>query len=897
MYQKVKGKKTRLGSVIHKALRRSSLAIFISASFASNANETTVPNYVELTDTERFIQAGETDKIDLGILFDGDSADHSMYYSSTMYAGTYALGFLGMSTPATYAVYYGLEWVGFIISESLERSGHEDVAMYFPHSNKFDVNINPSNDHLLNGLDLMTGGGSTVALEVIADASMSMGYSIYQGTTTNMLNLMTLAHQLEATYTPSSFSQQAITGSVQDIVSDALPTFNLPGSSDTNSPGPFYYVIPQSEHGNSEYNNLLVANPEWYQQNPNNKFDLKDFQFHGYHAFSGFFNMIATDSKDYIYNTNYAKAGGGDDLLVNGNFGWGGEGDDSLFNVVTARGEAGNDYFLYCDTAYGGDGDDFISRSDTAYGGDGDDIITYASVEAHGEGGNDTISGTHQPFKNYYVPDTFFSSAQVTGGTGNDNIKWVGIAHGNEGDDILIGNKNAYGDEGNDVLIGNVNSDGGAGNDYISGRLVAEQQGLDVLAPREQVVDTYTTKAHSGGDGNDQILGYEGSDIIHGDAGYDVISEIVEQDQYNFVDGGSEYDSLKLEIEATWDLKVVTAASMDAKGEYLDVLSQAYNNDWSSHMNTISDDFDFLIAALDPQTAEWKAVMVVKNIEELLIEDNSNGGSKRTVDFSDLDRSLHYQGSTYNNSIFGSAHADIIQGMLGDDRLNGGDGNDILDGGAGNDNLYGGDGDDIFYPGSGNNVIIGGDGNDTLSYANSAEGVIVRLNKQEGVRSSAVDVIKDIENIIGSDFNDQLYGNSKANTLVGGAGNDILRSGAGDDVLISGSGRNRLYGGYGADIFEMSDAEHPTVIKDFHADQGDVIRLNVTGLGIPVDANGEPLLSSKPDGIYHVVRINEKKTQLVLITPGKTRHVLVNFTQETNVSLDDVTFISRDVIE
>lgn len=58
-----------------------------------------------------------------------------------------------------------------------------------------------------------------------------------------------------------------------------------------------------------------------------------------------------------------------------------------------------------------------------------------------------------------------------------------------------------------------------------------------------------------------------------------------------------------------------------------------------------------------------------------------------------------------------------------------------------------------------------------------------------------------IENAIGSVYNDILLGNDAANNLIGNGGNDILRSGKGDDYLHGGIGDDEMHGGEGNDTY------------------------------------------------------------------------------------------------
>ncbi|WP_309233549.1 hypothetical protein [Conexibacter sp. W3-3-2] len=116
-----------------------------------------------------------------------------------------------------------------------------------------------------------------------------------------------------------------------------------------------------------------------------------------------------------------------------------------------------------------------------------------------------------------------------------------------------------------------------------------------------------------------------------------------------------------------------------------------------------------------------------------------------------------------------------------------------LDGGAGDDQLTGGLGSDQFLGGPGADSFIGGRATngfpDVVSYADHAAAVSAGIGNTEGGNGNATDgatgdiIGNDIEVLIGTDAGDELYGNSRANTLVGGAGADILEARAGNDTL------------------------------------------------------------------------------------------------------------------
>ncbi|MGA9380602.1 MAG: M10 family metallopeptidase C-terminal domain-containing protein, partial [Phormidium sp.] len=87
-----------------------------------------------------------------------------------------------------------------------------------------------------------------------------------------------------------------------------------------------------------------------------------------------------------------------------------------------------------------------------------------------------------------------------------------------------------------------------------------------------------------------------------------------------------------------------------------------------------------------------------------------------------------------------------------------------------------------------------------------------------------------IENLVGSQGNDEILGNNLANNIIGGPGNDIIAGAKGPDII---------YGGIGADTFVFARGDggaNPTladVIADFRKEEGDKIGL---ALALPFSA-------------------------------------------------------------
>ncbi|QDO96735.1 hypothetical protein FNB15_05335 [Ferrovibrio terrae] len=207
--------------------------------------------------------------------------------------------------------------------------------------------------------------------------------------------------------------------------------------------------------------------------------------------------------------------------------------------------------------------------------------------------------------------------------------------------------------------------------------------------------------------------------------------------------------------------------------------------------------------------------------------ENATGGSG----------SDHITGNALANTLMGGAGNDALYGGQGNDILRGGAGGDILDGGADTDTISyadsasavninlalstasGGDATGDVFSGienisgssfadtltgdGGTNVLIGNGGADILDGGQGTDwadysfgtGGAVTVNLTTGTGSGAEaqgDTLANIENLVGSSFNDRLTGNSGVNTILGGAGDDTILSGGGNDTLNGGDGSDTL---------------------------------------------------------------------------------------------------------
>ncbi|WP_309546971.1 calcium-binding protein [Sphingomonas sp. SUN019] len=139
-------------------------------------------------------------------------------------------------------------------------------------------------------------------------------------------------------------------------------------------------------------------------------------------------------------------------------------------------------------------------------------------------------------------------------------------------------------------------------------------------------------------------------------------------------------------------------------------------------------------------------------------------------------------------------------GSIGSDYLVANEGGGLVGGDAGDDLIAGSVGDDWIAGGAGADIMTGGAGRDTLSYATSAAGVTIDVERLVAKGGDAEgDLFDAFEDVVGSAFNDRLAGDRYANRLSGGAGDDELTGAGGDDVLAGGAGADRLNGGAGYD--------------------------------------------------------------------------------------------------
>jgi len=428
----------------------------------------------------------------------------------------------------------------------------------------------------------------------------------------------------------------------------------------------------------------------------------------------------------------------------------GGAGDDVI------NGLGGND------DIYGGDGNDILIAGgglDRLYGGEGADRLEGDSGDQlYGENGDDVI---------VVQGSAAAAGVLVAGGAGIDTLILRGtsasldLAAGTgfaEATPLAAYTIESVTVEGTGAAVRTISGNGAAnrftaaaGSEF--GVVFDGRGGDDVL------IGALGDDILIGGAGHDQLYGGDGADRLEGDAGDQLFGE----------DGN---DILVFTGSAD------TSSSLISGGAGIDT---AILRGSSTSINL----------ATGVGTVGNTAVSIFTT-ENVIVE--GVGAGLRSVSGNGADNRFEV-GALGNDGSF-SVH---FQGLSG---------NDVLYGGAGDDTLDGGAGDDVLRGGAGNDTLIGGSGIDTADYAAAAGGVTASLTT--GLASNdgdgATDSFSSIENLTGSAFNDNLTGNGANNLLLGGAGNDVLEGLGGDDVLRGGAGVDVLNGGSGDDTADYSQA-------------------------------------------------------------------------------------------
>lgn len=450
-----------------------------------------------------------------------------------------------------------------------------------------------------------------------------------------------------------------------------------------------------------------------------------------------------------------------------------------------------------------------LGGDDHLEGDSGDNVIDghFGDDKIEGKDGNDTLDGGQG--------DDFIDGDDgndvITGGLGDDRL------YGGDGTDIISGG------EGDDYIYegsGVGTSDGGDGNDTVDVSHSSSWSAIDLVAGtvdwgdsnieattnfenviasngNNTILGTDERNIIDGRDGNDTITGGLGNDALHGGDGNDTYV-------YNLGDGSDTISEAR--DSSVWDQYHGTTYSFGGTDKILfgTGIAQA---DLAIEMvgNTLR------ITLPDGETISINHFSE-QPVETLEFADGS------TLDISNYaDQNL--DGSSGDNTYFGSAGDDVIDGNGGSDKLFGGAGDDTLSGGTGDDYIYGGGGDDHISGDYGDDNLFGGKGTDTVDFSYTVAGSTLDLaNGSTSISGGGTEITKGFENAIGTGGNDIITGSDGVNILDGNAGDDEFFGGRGDDSLI---------GGVGANTFKFTAGDGIDTIADFNDGVDQIVLINI----------------------------------------------------------------------
>lgn len=360
------------------------------------------------------------------------------------------------------------------------------------------------------------------------------------------------------------------------------------------------------------------------------------------------------------------------------------------------------------------------------------------------------------------------------------------VMEGGDGDDLFIGSAGAdtmYGGLGIDTLSYMFSTAGvytflggpGGGPEYVP---QSDDPVGDITFSIENLTGSSFNDTLSGDDDNNVISGSFGDDTLLGEGGDDTLYGGAGAD-YFF--GGDGWDTVSYRDEAYYsDLTLRTLyARMDSR-------HGARTGDGAALG-------DYYMPAFNPVTSAYDL-----NETEVEVLEGSYGSDLLVGD----DGRNILIGLSGHDTIYGGLGDDVISGDDDNDELFGDDGNDYLTGDAGNDALIGGagndalrgyDGNDTLYGDAGADVMDGGADVDTVTYIWSTDGVYVDLAANYawgGGGDADGDTYSDIENLVGTYYNDTLIGNAADNRIEGGDGDDELSGLGGADTIRGGEGND-----------------------------------------------------------------------------------------------------------
>ena len=530
-----------------------------------------------------------------------------------------------------------------------------------------------------------------------------------------------------------------------------------------------------------------------------------------------------------------------------------------LSNIENVTGGSGNDTLVGTtgnNVLTGGSGDDTLiggAGADTLIGGAGTDTASYATS---------TSAVTVNLAANPLTGATSVTDVAQTGDAFGDKFDSIENVIGSDSDDYIIGNtlgNYLSGGLGNDTLegIGGGDTlDGGSGTDTASYSHAAGAVSVNlntnnynsVLANTGKIVglatDTLISIENVVGSGfNDYIInrdrttGTETGNLIAAGAGNDTILGGSRTDGAgsDTLDGGTGIDTASYErITADVTLNLVNGTASIAGATGTDSLVSIENVIGGSGNDT------FIMGALPTLVSGVRSGTV------------DGGSGVDTVVYS-ISSPVY---ANLTTGAVGASSASAISSILTNiENVTGGTANDTLIGNAGDNYLSGSDGDDTLEGLAGNDTLDGGSGTNTASYASAVNGAIVNLtagtasdapSSQDGIGGNSVgnDTLINIQNVVGTGYNDSITGNNSANLILGGAGNDTLEG-------IGGAIGDTLNGGDGNDTASYSQATDGVIANLSSVTWSGIVSNSgkINGLGTDSFISIENLVGSSHDDV------------------------------------------------
>ncbi|WP_269585334.1 calcium-binding protein [Roseibium sp. Sym1] len=186
-----------------------------------------------------------------------------------------------------------------------------------------------------------------------------------------------------------------------------------------------------------------------------------------------------------------------------------------------------------------------------------------------------------------------------------------------------------------------------------------------------------------------------------------------------------------------------------------------------------------------------------------------------------------FAGAWTGNYMFGDSSTGSYMGSQLNDILFGFDvtGNSINAGTGGGAKFYGFGGNNLFATGTGHNLVFGGTGEDTVTYEYALGGIYVDMtdltidpdNKDHGMHFTVTqdlagyhaDFLWNVENIIGSIYDDTIIGNDEDNTFVSTGGNNTWSGTGGSNTFVLNGGTTTITDfNYGSDTIQIQKSAY-----------------------------------------------------------------------------------------